>query len=63
MKERHHVAIQMEEEQKWQKENGIIVLTADELWRYSGLREENSKLSSLTPQYRKKQIKPKNKKI
>ena len=46
MKVRHHVAIQMEKEQKWQKENGIIVLTADELWRYSGLREKNSKLSS-----------------
>jgi|TARA_R100000935_G_scaffold6285_1_gene13804 hypothetical protein len=61
MKVRHHVAIQMEKEQKWQKENGIIVLTADELWRYSGLREKNSKLSSLTPQYRKKEIKPKKK--
>ena len=43
MKERHHVAIQMEEEQQRQKDNGPIVKTADQLWKYSGEIEENSK--------------------
>ena len=32
---RHHVAIQMEKEQQWQKDNGPIVKTADQLWKYS----------------------------
>ena len=39
MKERHHVAVQMEEEQQWQKDNGPIVKTADQLWKYSGETE------------------------
>jgi len=39
MKKRHHVAIQMEEEQQWAKDNGPIVKTADELWKYSGETE------------------------
>ena len=38
---RHHVAIQMEEEQQWQKDNGPIVKTADQLWKYSGEVEES----------------------
>jgi len=42
MKERHHVAIQMEEEQQWQKDNGPIVKTADQLWKYSGETEASS---------------------
>ena len=42
MKERHHVAIQMEEEQQWQKDNGPIVKTADQLWKYSGEIELDS---------------------
>jgi len=42
MKERHHVAIQMEEEQQWQKDNGPIVKTADQLWKYSGETEEDT---------------------
>ena len=41
MKTRHHVAIQMEEEQQWVKDNGPIVKTADQLWRYSGEIEED----------------------
>ena len=42
MKNRHHVAIQMEEEQQWQKDNGPIVKTADQLWKYSGETEKDS---------------------
>ena len=42
MKTRHHVAVQMEEEQQWQKDNGPIVKTADQLWKYSGETEESS---------------------
>ena len=43
MKTRHHVAVQMEEEQQWEKDNGPIVLTADQLWKHSGEdSEENS---------------------
>ena len=42
MKTRHHVAIQMEEEQQWEKDNGPIVKTADHLWKYSGEVEEES---------------------
>jgi len=42
MKERHHVAIQIEEEQQWQKDNGPIVKTADQLWEYSGQTEEDT---------------------
>ena len=41
-KARHHVAVQMEEEQQWQKDNGPIVKTADQLWKYSGETEESS---------------------
>jgi len=40
---RHHVAIQMEKEQQWQKDNGPIVKTADQLWKYSGETEEDSR--------------------
>ena len=39
---RHHVAIQMEEEQQWAKDNGPIVKTADQLWKYSGETEETN---------------------
>ena len=39
---RHHVAIQMEEEQQWEKDNGPIVKTADQLWKYSGETELDS---------------------
>ena len=39
---RHHVAIQMEEEQQWEKDNGPIVKTADQLWKYSGEIEETN---------------------
>jgi DNA-directed RNA polymerase specialized sigma24 family protein len=42
MKSRHHVAVQMEEEQQWQKDNGPIVKTADQLWKYSGETEIDS---------------------
>ena len=42
MKTRHHVAVQMEEEQQWKKNNGPIVKTADELWKYSGETEKDS---------------------
>jgi len=40
--ERHHVAVQMEEEQQWEKDNGPIVKTADQLWKYSGETEKDS---------------------
>ena len=42
MKTRHHVAIQMEDEQQWTKDNGPIVKTADQLWKYSGETEKDS---------------------
>jgi hypothetical protein len=42
MKSRHHVAVQMEEEQQWQKDNGPIVLTADQLWKHSGEDSEKN---------------------
>ena len=42
MKTKHHVAIQMEEEQQHQKDNGPIVKTADQLWEYSGEVEKDS---------------------
>jgi len=42
MKNRHHVAVQMEMEQQWQKDNGPIVKTADQLWKYSGETELDS---------------------
>ena len=40
MKTRHHVAVQMEEEQQWAKDNGPIVKTADQLWKNSGEVED-----------------------
>ena len=46
MKTRHHVAIQMEEEQQWTKDNGPIVKTADQLWEYSGKVETDSEAYS-----------------
>ena len=42
MKVKHHVAQQMLEEQQWQKDNGPIDMTADQLWKYSGKVEPNS---------------------
>ena len=45
MKIRHHVAVQMEKEQQWQKDNGPIVKTADQLWKYSGETEQDSKVT------------------
>ena len=42
MKERHHVAQQMLEEQQWQKDNGPIDITADQLWKYSGEIEKTN---------------------
>ena len=33
---KHHIIKQMIEEQQWQKDNGPIVLTADQMWKYSG---------------------------
>tara|TARA_R110002051_G_C8514025_1_gene466851 strand:+ start:64 stop:318 length:255 start_codon:yes stop_codon:yes gene_type:complete len=42
MKTRHHVAIQMEKEKQHQKDNGPIVKTADQLWKYSGEVEKES---------------------
>lgn len=37
---RHHVAIQMEKEKQYQEDNGPIVKTVDQLWKYSGKTEE-----------------------
>jgi hypothetical protein len=42
MSTRHHVAVQMEEEQQWTKDNGPIIKTADQLWKYSGETEEDA---------------------
>ena len=42
MKTRHHVAQQMLDEQQEQKDNGPIVKTADQLWKYSGETEETN---------------------
>lgn len=58
MKARHHIAVQMEEEQQQQKENGPIVKTADQLWKYSGKIEEDTAdyalyLKSRKPKYLK----------
>ena len=39
---RHHVAVQMEKERQDRIDNGPIVITADQLWRYSGKVEELS---------------------
>ena len=43
MKERHHVAQQIFDEQQYQKDNGPIIKTADQLWEYSGEIEKDSK--------------------
>ena len=43
MKKRHHVAQQILEEQQHQKDNGPIIKTADQLWKYSGEVEKDSK--------------------
>jgi len=40
--ERHHVAIQMEKENQEKLDNGPIVKTADQLWKYSGETEDFS---------------------
>ena len=42
MKERHHVAIQMEQEKQYKIDNGPIDMTVDQLWKYSGEVEEFS---------------------
>ena len=42
MKERHHVTQQILEEQQHQKDNGPIIKTADQLWKYSGEVEKDS---------------------
>ena len=42
MKKRHHVAQQILKEQQYQKDNGPIVKTADQLWKYSGEIEKDS---------------------
>ena len=39
---RHHVAQQLLDEQQWKKDNGPIVKTADQLWKYSGEVEQVS---------------------
>ena len=36
MKTRHHVAVQMEQEQQYKIDNGPIDMTVDQLWKYSG---------------------------
>ena len=43
---RHHVAIQMEKEQQDKLDNGPIVKTADQLWKYSGETEEDRSFTS-----------------
>ena len=40
MKTRHHVAVQMEEERQWTKDNGPIDKTTDQLWKNSGEVED-----------------------
>ena len=59
MKTRHHVAVQMEEEQQWVKDNGHIVKTADQLWKYSGETEETDPhfLNYLKEQEKQSQLK------
>ena len=42
MKIKHHVAQQILDEQQYQKDNGPIVKTADQLWKYSGETEKDS---------------------
>jgi len=40
--ETRYVIDQMIKEQQWQKDNGPIVKTADQLWKYSGEIEKDS---------------------
>ena len=42
MKKRHHVAQQIFDEQQHQKDNGPIIKTVDQLWKYSGEIEKDS---------------------
>ena len=56
MKSRHHVAVQMEEEQQWTKDNGPIVKTADQLWKYSGDTEMDSEDLMVTRMHETKRI-------
>ena len=42
MKTRHHVAIQMEEERQWQKDNGDRTISLDSYFKYSGETEKDS---------------------
>ena len=70
MKIKHHVAQQILDEQQYQKDNGPIVKTADQLWRYSGkvdpyneeytniLQDENERKHFL--RYYKQRIKNRN---
>jgi hypothetical protein len=44
METRHHVAVQMEKEKQDKLDNGPIVKTADQLWKYSGETEEDSEV-------------------
>jgi len=41
MKERHHVAVQMEEEQQWKKDNGPRTIDLNNYFAYSGEIEES----------------------
>ena len=43
IKKRHHLAIQLEKEKQERLDNGPIVKTADQLWKYSGKTEEPSR--------------------
>ena len=42
MKTRHHVAVQMEEEQQWTKDNGEITMDLNCYFKYSGETEEDT---------------------
>ena len=69
MKVKHHVAQQLLDEQDYEKNNGPIDMTADQLWKYSGkvepytteylsvLQDENERVEFI--RYYKKRIKDK----
>jgi len=70
MKVKHHVAQQILDEQDYEKNNGPIDMTADQLWKYSGkvepytaeylniLQDENERVEFI--RYYKRRIKDKN---
>jgi len=70
MKVKHHVAQQILDEQDYEKNNGPIDMTADQLWKYSGkvepytaeylniLQDENERVEFI--RYCKRRIKDKN---